>query len=140
MKYCSPRCAQIASRVLDGVELDGIRFTPDAHGYYVSSDGRGIKLHRYVWEKVHGAIPEGHVVHHKNENKADNRLQNLELYEWGKHTAEHSRERWASGRRMGKNKKHFVCDWHGCDRPSKARGLCTKHYQRHMAKERGKWL
>lgn len=35
--------------------------------------------HDWVWEQHHGIIPEGMQVHHKNEDKQDNRIDNLEL-------------------------------------------------------------
>lgn len=139
MRFCSPSCGQLAARKRDGIEVDSIRFTLDAHGYYSSSDGKGIKLHRYLWEKRFGPIPPGYVVHHKNEIKTDNQLSNLSLIQWGIHTAEHSKERWSSGKKMGKAPSK-PCAEMACERISKARGLCTKHYQKLMAKERGKWL
>lgn len=35
--------------------------------------------HVLVWEAHHGPVPEGFEVHHKNENKLDNRIENLQL-------------------------------------------------------------
>jgi len=35
--------------------------------------------HRLVWEKVNGKIPIGCVIHHINENKLDNRIENLQM-------------------------------------------------------------
>ena len=39
----------------------------------------GALLHRDVWESVHGPIPKGCEIHHRNEDAGDNRVENLEL-------------------------------------------------------------
>lgn len=58
--------------------------------------------HHLVWWQNTGALPpEGHVVHHKNENKRDNRFENLESKEWSLHSAEH----------MQKPLISAVCGW-----------------------------
>lgn len=36
-------------------------------------------VHRLVWMSVHGQIPNGMQINHKNGNKKDNRIANLEL-------------------------------------------------------------
>lgn len=38
-----------------------------------------IRVHRLVWQEWAGLIPEGYYVDHKNGDKADNRLDNLQL-------------------------------------------------------------
>lgn len=38
-----------------------------------------LAVHRAVWEAFNGPIPKGLEVNHKNLNRADNRLENLEL-------------------------------------------------------------
>ena len=35
--------------------------------------------HRKVWEEHHGLIPSGMNIHHINQNKLDNRIENLKL-------------------------------------------------------------
>ena len=39
---------------------------------------KGIFLHRYIWEEAYGKIPDGHDIHHKDENKLNNYYKNLE--------------------------------------------------------------
>lgn len=56
------------------------------HGYYqVSSRKEGNHnklLHRLIWEDHYQMkIPENYVIHHINENKLDNRIQNLQCVE-----------------------------------------------------------
>lgn len=53
-------------------------------------DGKTLLLHRYVYEQVHGPIPEGFVVHHRNHNKLDNRIENLEAMSRLEHSRHHN--------------------------------------------------
>lgn len=45
-----------------------------------------------VWESNYGAIPVGHVVHHKNRDTVDDGLDNLELITRAAHLSEHRAE------------------------------------------------
>lgn len=61
-----------------------LRPTPHKRGYKLVSlfqDGVGTKrsIHTLVWEAFHGARPIGLEVNHRDGNKANNRLDNLEL-------------------------------------------------------------
>ena len=52
----------------------------DAQGYLVVTvEGRSYKVHRVVWEMKVGAIPKGYMIDHINNNKRDNRVENLRL-------------------------------------------------------------
>ena len=47
-------------------------------GYaYLTTDGRVLLAHRVAWEQAHGAIPEGHQIHHLCENKACVNVEHL---------------------------------------------------------------
>jgi len=85
-----PRECADPSRV---VEYNGHRFVKDAkRGYYLSSkciDGRRRHLHRYVWELYNGPVPGGYEVHHKDENKDNNDIGNLEPLPKNRHTKHH---------------------------------------------------
>ena len=71
-------------------ELVGIN--QRAKEYPIVRDSKGTKRfeHRLVWERIKGKIPEGYVIHHKNGNKKDNRIENLELLSKDSHAKRHS--------------------------------------------------
>jgi len=54
--------------------------SPLSDGYrQVRANGIIYKLHRVVWVMHFGEIPEGKVVNHKDRNRSNNRLENLEV-------------------------------------------------------------
>ena len=65
---------------------DDKKFTLRNNGYYSLTTNQRTLMHRYVWEKENGKIPKGWDIHHKNENKADNRIENLECLPKSEHT------------------------------------------------------
>ncbi len=46
--------------------------------------------HRMVWEEAHGPLPKGHIIHHLNGIKSDNRLENLAAMSRADHHIKHS--------------------------------------------------
>lgn len=84
---------------------DGHKFRKDTKsGYYLSTakiDGNRKRLHVYVWEKFNGAVPNGYNIHHFDENKDDNQIENLmcmtkhEHHMWhAQHDFEHMKPIW----------------------------------------------
>jgi len=65
--------------------FNGLKFTKRNHGYFSQTDGERELMHRIVWEFYKGKIPPGYDIHHKNHNKSDNRIGNLELYSKSDH-------------------------------------------------------
>lgn len=71
-------------------EFDGKKFTLRPNGYYSLTVDDRCLMHRYVWQHYNGAIPDGYDIHHLNENKADNRIENLECLPKSEHTRKYS--------------------------------------------------
>lgn len=66
--------------------FEGKKFTVQ-NGYLK----RGNKaLHRMVWEHHHGPIPKGHHIHHKDGNKLNNAIENLECLSHQDHLRLHA--------------------------------------------------
>lgn len=99
MKYCSVECSSTASRSFPVVDYGGDRFYFRTGGGYYTSSKTGRKLHRVIWEDIHGPIPEKCVVHHIDGDTTNNKVENLELMGWGAHSSYHNRERWNRGTR-----------------------------------------
>ena len=69
---------------------DGKKFTLRNHGYFALTNGKRTLMHRYVWEKEKGLIPDNYDIHHINEIKSDNRIENLECLPKSEHTKKYS--------------------------------------------------
>lgn len=67
----------------------------DSRGYrwlYVRENGKQVarREHRVLMELHIGRkLEPWELVHHRDENPSNNSIENLEIVEWGKHTAEH---------------------------------------------------
>lgn len=69
------------------IELDGYNFSQKENGAWEKTSGDCELLHQYVWKKHKGEIPEGYAVKHKDKNRSNNNIENLELVskdEWSK--------------------------------------------------------
>lgn len=80
----------------DFATVDGKMFRRDKRtGYFLSSRPIGEKrkrLHVYMWEKHNGKIPDGYDVHHKDHDKMNNEINNLELLTRSEHLRKHALE------------------------------------------------
>lgn len=65
-------------------------YRPDYPRAY--SMGYAMRAHVVYWLKTGEVHPFGTVLHHINEIKTDDRFENLEVKDFGKHSADHSRK------------------------------------------------
>ena len=97
--------------------------------------GRTVSLHRYVWEQAHGPIPDGHIIHHRNGDRYDNRLENLECLTHREHSSHHNNKH-------PRTKACRVCGETFTPAPTKRKRAqtcgreCFRALMRAMAKER----
>lgn len=66
-------------------------------GYYLAAKptylGKRERLHVYVWRSFNGDIPAGCHIHHKDENKDNNDISNLECMARHDHLSYHTKKR-----------------------------------------------
>jgi len=75
------------------------RFTLKPNGYYVSTGGKRIRLSNFIWKMHYGKIPKGYHIHHRNRNKADNRIKNLECLSNSDHIKKYHNKIWEKRKR-----------------------------------------
>ena len=68
--------------------------------------GRGqVKFHHYVWEQKNGKVPKGYQLHHKDGDRFNNKIENLQLLT----SSEHGRLHYEQNRdAIRKNKGQFI--------------------------------
>lgn len=103
--------------MIEHQEYFGRKFYQDKKtGYWISTDYPRIRAHRWVWEQIHGKIPKGYHIHHKNENKSDNRIENLELIERSRHIKHHfTNEKREKARLWANQIRPLTKKWHASE-------------------------
>lgn len=66
--------------------FNGEKYTLRNNGYYGKTRGARTMMHRDVWEASNGTIPEGYDIHHKDGNRMNNTIENLECLPKSEHT------------------------------------------------------
>ena len=106
------------------VLFDGLNFRKDSRNKYfiaeIRRNGQRKKflLHRYIYEKVFGKIPENYQIHHKDHNTNNNLLENLELLEKHEHRSYHTRKMYENEEYRERNKEQLeeirdkATQWH----------------------------
>ena len=111
--------------------FNGITYHRSKKGYYINMNR---KLHRDVWAFHNGTIPPKHDVHHKDFNKNNNQIWNLECLTRSEHRQLHAEHA---------DKKEFICCCLNCWNDFKAKSArarycpeCRKARQKAQAKAR----
>lgn len=79
------------------IQIDNLKFTINSNGYYECTTKDRLMLHNYIWENQNGKIPNGYEIHHKDFNKINNDISNLQLVTPSEHTKIHSIAKNGSG-------------------------------------------
>ena len=96
----------------------------------VCIDGKNYHIHRLQWVKYHGEIPEGYVVHHKDENKLNWNIDNLELLSRSEHIKEHKDVVHRPGIKVTARKGNLVLHFHSIEEAALYCGTYTCSIQR----------
>lgn len=78
-----------------------------------SRTGWGRRFHVVWWLSTGEIIQKGTVLHHKNENKLDDRLDNLEKMSHGEHSRHHSTKEPVEHICIGCGNKFYLPKWRG---------------------------
>lgn len=86
-------------------------------GYWISTDYPRIRAHQWVWLSIHKIIPKGYHIHHVNDDKSDNRIDNLELIKAGRHMSIHMQkpERKEQSRKLVEKIRPLTKAWHASE-------------------------
>lgn len=75
----------------DGLQFEGRAIYHDRKRYAcIWLNGRDVKLHILVWERANGPKPAGHEIHHRDHDKSNFDLSNLELLTCSDHQRLHA--------------------------------------------------
>jgi hypothetical protein len=84
--------------------------------YVGAKRAKGVSLlHREIWKSVHGEIPKGWHIHHKDGNPLNNDIENLECVSPKTHSGIHAPEYSESRRQWLNSIRDKTADWHSSD-------------------------
>jgi len=93
------------------IDFGGLRFYRNAAGYYMTAPCAGEKqkyLHRAIYESVNGQIQARHHIHHIDENRQNNLIENLQCLSEAEHKRLHFKE-------VASVYSEAAAKWHGSE-------------------------
>ena len=82
----------------------------------MSTDSPRIRAHQWVWINIHGEIPKGYHIHHKDGNKSNNLIENLLLIRPLQHVNLHmTDERRERQREQMEKIRPLTKEWHASE-------------------------
>jgi hypothetical protein len=82
-------------------------------GYWITTNCPKKRMHVVVWEFYNGKIPNGFHIHHRDGNKSNNEIFNLELISAREHISAHmSKERRDKAREWAEKIRPLTKKWH----------------------------
>lgn len=127
---------------VESIEFNGITFRRypdssrrDARVYYTPNGAyrkRGVgRLHQEIWKAAYGPIPEGHHIHHRDEDTLNNELDNLVALPGFDHLSNHAKAQpIEEARARMDHARAFASDWHSSE---EGRAWHRKHGERTWA-------
>lgn len=132
-----------------------IRSVKHSRGWYLTlplvKDGRKktVRIHQLVADTFIGPIPEGYQVHHKDGNKQNNNVDNLEIIHPIKHREETAQQHPDICKGMNEYNKykrpkhvqqydlegHFIAEYANCKIASELTGVCMRNIHQVAAKK-----
>ena len=112
--------------------FDNLVFRRDKKtGYYLNAKTHK-RLHVYVWEHFNGKIPRGCEIHHKDFDKSNNEIGNLQMLTKKDHAILHGqswdKERYAKQiKHLNENARPKASEWHGSE---SGREWHKEHYEK----------
>ena len=125
-RFCSKKCESEFKNYNNTIESWQGGHISKSTGYkYIEYNGKQIEEHRLVMMRYLGRkLKTNEHVHHINENKLDNRIENLMLLTAYEHKRLHCL----------KNKHMIICKLCGEEKENKGRNLCRNCYAKELRK------
>jgi len=103
-------------------------------GYWISCTYPRVRAHRWVWQQHHGFIPKKWHVHHKDEDRSNNVIENLTIVSPSDHLKLHfTDEKRAALRKIADENRHLTKGWH---KSEEGKAWHIYHAKKHRF---GKW-